>query len=110
MEAWESHRDPQRDVADQFGVSLGWVENVLRRWHDTGHREAAAFRPAPLPWLSSTGLEQLVLPTPLPPGRNSETACRSGGPRCGGPCSGWIRHGKKSLQASERDTPRVRQL
>src|SRR4051812_11138712 len=37
IEAWESNRDTQRDLADQFGVSLGWVEKVLRRWRDTGH-------------------------------------------------------------------------
>jgi transposase len=64
IEAWESNRDTQRDLADQFGVSLGWVEKVLRRWHDTGHSEAPAFRPGPLPLLSSTRLETLVLQHP----------------------------------------------
>jgi transposase len=64
IEAWESNRDTQQDLADQFGVSLGWVEKVLRRWHNTGHSEAREFRPGPRPWLSPTRLEKLVLPHP----------------------------------------------
>lgn len=64
IEAWESNRDTQRDLADQFGVSLGWVEKVLRRWHDTGHREALEFRPGPRPLLSPTRLEKLVIQHP----------------------------------------------
>jgi transposase len=64
IEAWESNRDTQRDLADHFGVSLGWVEKVLRRWHDTGHSEAREFRPGPRPLLSPTRLEKLVLQHP----------------------------------------------
>ncbi len=64
IEAWESHRDTQQELADQFGVSLGWVEKVLRRWHDTGHSEALEFRPGPRPLLSPTRLEKLVLQHP----------------------------------------------
>jgi transposase len=64
IEAWESNRDTQQDLADQFGVSLGWVEKVLRRWHDTGHREAPEFRPGPQPSLSPPRLEKLVLQHP----------------------------------------------
>jgi transposase len=64
IEAWESNRDTQRELADQFGVSLGWVEKVLRRWHDTGHSEALEFRPGPRPLLSPTRLEKLVLQHP----------------------------------------------
>src|SRR3954452_9656188 len=62
IEAWESNCDPQQDLPDQFGVRLGWVEKVLRRWHDTGHSEAPEFRPGPRPSLSPTRLEKLVLP------------------------------------------------
>ena len=64
IEAWESNRDTQQDLADPFGVSLGWVEKVLRRWRDTGHSEAREFRPGPRPWLSPTRFEKLVLPHP----------------------------------------------
>ena len=64
IEAWESNRDTQQELADQFGVSLGWVEKVLRRWHDTGHSEALECRPGPRPWLSPTRLEKLVLQHP----------------------------------------------
>ena len=64
IEAWESNRDTQQELADQFGVSLGWVEKVLRRWHDTGHSEAPECRHGPPPLLSSTRLEKLVLQHP----------------------------------------------
>jgi transposase len=64
IEAWESNRDTQQDLADQFGVSLGWVEKVRRRWPDTGHSEAPEFRPGPRPSLSPTRREKLVLQHP----------------------------------------------
>jgi transposase len=77
IEAWESNYDTQQELADQFGVSLGWVEKVLRRWHDTGHSEAPEFRPGPqssisppLAWKSSS------CNTPTPPWRNSQAVCR----------------------------------
>ena len=74
IEVWESNRDTQRDLADQFGVSLGWVEKVLRRWRDTGHSEALEFRPGPPPLLSPTRLEKLVLRHP--DATLAELACR----------------------------------
>jgi transposase len=74
IEAWESNRDTQADLADQFGVSLGWVEKVLRRWRDTGHSEALEFRPGPQPLLSPTRREKLVLPHP--DATWAELACR----------------------------------
>lgn len=64
IEAWEFNRDRQRDLADQFGVSLGWVEKVLRRWRDTGYSEAPECRHGPQPLLSPTRLEKLVLQHP----------------------------------------------
>jgi transposase len=64
IEAWESNGDTQRDLADQFGVSLGGVEKVLRRWHDTGHSAAVEFRPGPRPLLLPTRLEKLVIQHP----------------------------------------------
>jgi transposase len=64
IEAWESNRDTQQELADQFGVSLGWVERVLRRWRDTGHSEALECRHGPQPLLSPTRLERLVLQHP----------------------------------------------
>src|SRR4051795_6508948 len=64
IEAWESNCDPQQDLADPFGVSLGWVEKVLRRWHGTGHSEALECRHGPRPLLSPARLEKLVLQHP----------------------------------------------
>jgi putative transposase len=64
IEAWESNCDSQRDLADQFGVSLGWVEKVLRRWRDTGYGEAPECRHGPPLLLSPTRLEKLVLQHP----------------------------------------------
>jgi transposase len=60
IEAWECNRDTQPELADQFGVSLGWGEKGLRRWHDTGCSVAVEFRPGPRPALSPTRLEKLV--------------------------------------------------
>jgi putative transposase len=60
IEAWESGLDPQQELADQFGVSLGWVEKVLRRWRDTGTIMAVEFRPGPRPSIRPDRLEQLV--------------------------------------------------
>jgi transposase len=64
IEAQESSRDTQQDLADQFGVSLGWVEKVLRRWRTTGHSEALECRPGPQPLRSPARLEKLVLQHP----------------------------------------------
>ena len=74
IEAWESNYDTQQELADQFGVSLGWVEKVLRRWYDTGHSEAPEFRPGPQSSISPTRLEQLVLR--YPDATLAELGCR----------------------------------
>jgi transposase len=49
-----------RFLAEWFGVSLSWVEKVLRRWRTTGQTAARPFRHGPLPSLSPARLEQLV--------------------------------------------------
>lgn len=51
IEAYEAGRGTQAALADLFGVSLGWVQKVLRRWRATGQAEAASFRHGPLPSL-----------------------------------------------------------
>ena len=60
IEAWEFGFDPQQDWADQFGVSLGWVEKVLRHWRQTGTFTAAEFRPGPPASISPARLQELV--------------------------------------------------
>jgi putative transposase len=60
IEAWEFGLDSQQELADQFGVSLGWVEKVLRRWRDTGTSVAVEFRPGPRPSIQPDRLGQLV--------------------------------------------------
>jgi len=36
VEAWEAGRGTQAELAEWLGVSLSWVEKVLRRWRTTG--------------------------------------------------------------------------
>jgi len=60
IEAWEFGFDPQQDLADQFGVSLGWVEKVLRHWRQTGTFTAAEFRHGPPASISPARLQELV--------------------------------------------------
>jgi transposase len=64
IEAWESNLYTQLDLADQFGVSLGWVEKVLRHWRGTGHSVAVECRPGPRSSISPTRLETLVTQPP----------------------------------------------
>ena len=63
-EAWASNLSPQLDLADPFGVSLGWVEKVLRRGRDTGDSVAVECRPGPQPSISPTRLARLVTKHP----------------------------------------------
>ena len=36
VEAYESGEGTQKEIAELFGVSLSWVESLLRRWRETG--------------------------------------------------------------------------
>ncbi len=38
VEAWQASHGTQAELAECFGVSLSWVEKVLRRWRSTGDR------------------------------------------------------------------------
>lgn len=49
VEAWETGQGTQQELADVFGVSLSWVEKVLRHWRATGQTEAPTYRHGPLP-------------------------------------------------------------
>jgi transposase len=60
VEAWEAGEGTQRELANLFGVSLGWVEKVLRRWRNTGDTAAPSYRHGPLPRLKAARVEQLV--------------------------------------------------
>ena len=58
VEAWEAGLETQSELADIFGVSLSWVEKVLRRWRDTGSTAATVFRHGPICRLPPTRVEQ----------------------------------------------------
>lgn len=58
--AWQAGHGTQAELAEWFGVSLSWVEKVLRRWRTTGQTAARPFRHGPLPVIPFTRLERLV--------------------------------------------------
>ena len=60
VEAWQAGYGTQAELAEWFGVSLRWVEKVLRRWRTTGQTAARPFRHGPLPVISPARLERLV--------------------------------------------------
>ena len=60
VDAWKADYGTQAELAEWFGVSLRWVEKVLRRWRTTGQTAARPFRHGPLPLVSPTRLERLV--------------------------------------------------
>ena len=49
VEAWQAGQGTQQELADDFGVSLTWVEKVLRHWRATGQTDAPTYRHGPLP-------------------------------------------------------------
>jgi transposase len=60
VEAWNAGQETQSELADLFGVSLGWVEKVLRRWRDTGDPAALVFRHGPRSRLQPARVEKLI--------------------------------------------------
>jgi transposase len=64
VEAWKAGYGTQAELAEWFGVSLRWVEKVLRRWRTTGQTTARSFRRGPLPVVSPARLERLVQQRP----------------------------------------------
>jgi transposase len=64
IQAWETNLFTQLELADQFGVSLGWVEKVLRRWRETGWVTPVPFRPGPQASSKPARLEKLVAQHP----------------------------------------------
>ena len=111
VQAWQAGHGTQIELAEWFGVSLSWVEKVLRRWRTTGQTAARPFRHGPLPVLHPDRLEQLVLAAP---GCHAEgTGLPFESERLDGvpyPATPRSAAQKKTLHASERDTPRVERL
>lgn len=60
VEAWQAGAGTQAELAEVFGVSLGWVEKVLRRWRETGDTAAPVFRHGPVSRLQPARVERLV--------------------------------------------------
>jgi transposase len=60
IEAWQRGLDTQAELADLFGVSVGWVEKVLRRWRDTGETTAASFQPGRRSRLKPARVQRLI--------------------------------------------------
>jgi transposase len=119
LRAWERHLGSQRSIADSFGVSLAFVEKVLRQYRATGDLapKAACGRPEATPGRGR--------PSRRAAADGCQSGCDAGGvvhrggrgdrragqraddvPRAPAP---RIAAQKKSLHASERDTERVQQ-
>jgi putative transposase len=64
VEAWQAGHGTQAELAEVFGVSLGWVEKVLRRWRETGDTAAPVFRHGPVSGLDPERVVQLVAQHP----------------------------------------------
>jgi transposase len=60
IDAWHSGPETQSELADLFGVSLGWVEKILRRWRETGDTAALVFRHGPRSRLQPARVEKLI--------------------------------------------------
>jgi transposase len=60
VETWQAGYGTQAELAEWFGVSLSWVEKVLRRWRTTGQTAVRPFRYGPLPSIPLARLERLV--------------------------------------------------
>src|SRR3954451_6243511 len=60
VEAWQAGYGTQAELAEWVGVSLSWLEKVLRRWRTTGQTAVRPFRHGPLPSIPLARLEQLV--------------------------------------------------
>jgi transposase len=60
VEAWNAGPETQPELADLFGVSLGWVEKVLRRWRETEDTAAPVFRHGPRSRLQPARVEKLI--------------------------------------------------
>ena len=60
VEAWQAGHGTQAEWAEWFGVSLSWVEKVLRCWRTTGQTAARPFRHGPLPVIWPARLACLV--------------------------------------------------
>ena len=60
VEACNAGPETQPELADLFGVSLGWVEKGLRRWRETGDTAALVFRHGPRSHLQPARVENLI--------------------------------------------------
>jgi transposase len=67
VEAWQAGHGTQAEWAEWFGVSLSWLEKVLRRWRRTGQTAARPHRHGPLPLIPPARLERLVQRHPAAP-------------------------------------------
>jgi hypothetical protein len=117
LHACERRLGSQRALADLFGVSLSFIEKLLRRHRATGDIAPKPHAGGPrslLDGAADTLIEQLVYARYHL--RGAVRPCRRGTGRarqCGYdvPCAAapGLTTQKKSLHASERDTPRVQQ-
>lgn len=57
IDAWEAKEGSQRQLADRFKVSLSFVQRVLRRYRQTGERNARQRGATLSPTVSGTHLE-----------------------------------------------------
>ena len=57
IDAWEAKEGSQRQLADRFKVSLSFVQRVLRRYRQTGERQAKRLGATLSPTVSGLLLE-----------------------------------------------------
>jgi transposase len=46
---WQRGQNTEQELADNFGVSRGWVQKVIRHWRHTKQTTAPTYRHGPLP-------------------------------------------------------------
>jgi transposase len=64
LEAWQQWDGTQRELAQLFGVSRGYLQKVLRRWRQTGDMDAPTYRHGPMSRIESGRLTRLVAARP----------------------------------------------
>jgi transposase len=116
LRAWERHLGSQRTIADIFGVSLAFVEKVLRQHRTTGNiapKPHAGGQKPRLGAAAQTVVQRLMEAKPAATleewctGVAAETGVRVSVPTMGRAlqCFGWPRKKRRSTPASK--TPRA---
>ena len=58
--AWQRGENTEQELADNFSVSRGWVQKVIRHWRRTKQTTAPPYRHGPLPKIDPARLAAQV--------------------------------------------------